>query len=110
MHSPSYKCSTHTAIYSVAPRDWASFVSRSQYRPLRLGPSLAHVRVPRTPGAQFPPQALHKRLLLLQLLAQLQRARARVDLLAKRHVHEEVAQLDTRAQARAQLNAPVLGC
>jgi len=76
-----------------------------------MRPSIvALLRVPRAPGAQLAPQALHERLLLLQLLAQLHRARAHVDLLAQRHVHEEVAQLDTRAQARAQLNAPVLGC
>ena len=46
---------------------------------------------------------------LLQLVAQLRHARARVHLLAQRHVHEEVAQLEARAQARAQLDAPVLG-
>ena len=33
-------------------------------------------------------------------------ARAGVDLLAQGHVHEEVAQLDARAQPRAQLDAP----
>ena len=65
--------------------------------------------MPRAQGTQLALQALHERLLLLQLLAQLYRARARVDLLAQRHVHQEVAQLEARAQARAQLDAPMAG-
>ena len=40
---------------------------------------------------------LCERLLLLQLITQLRHACVRIHLLAQRHVHEQVAQLDVRA-------------
>lgn len=62
--------------------------------------------MPRAQAAQLNLQALHEFLLSQQLLVKLHPARSRVHLLTQSHVAHEVAQLDARAEARAQLYAP----